>query len=61
MTKTFPSDPPRRRGRPPKNAAKVVPQTSEIDELRAKLHFAWDERCKYKALFEYLDAKVQIK
>jgi hypothetical protein len=57
---TSPSNTPKRRGRPPKNAAKVAP-VSEIQELKAKLHFAWDERCKYKALFEYLDAKVQVK
>ena len=59
---TSPSNQPKRRGRPPKNAAKIAaPQVNEVEELRAKLHFAWDERCKYKALFEYLDAKVQMK
>ena len=54
---TFPSKP--KRGRPPKNASKIAVQVNEIEELRAKLIFAWDERCKYKALFEYLDSKVQ--
>jgi len=54
---TSPSKP--KRGRPPKNASKIAVQVAEIEELRAKLIFAWDERCKYKALFEYLDSKVQ--